>query len=86
MEYKLTDIKDWYKNNNKLIPEIQRDLVWSPKQIVMLWDSILRGFPIGSFIILEKENNELQILDGQQRINAIAQGFGTYCICSDNDN
>lgn len=85
MEYKLTDIKDWYKNNNKLIPEIQRDLVWSPKQIVMLWDSILRGFPIGSFIILEKENNELQILDGQQRINAIAQGFGTYCICSDND-
>ena len=85
MEYKLTDIKDWYKNNNQLIPEIQRDLVWSPKQIVMLWDSILRGFPIGSFIIVEKENKELQILDGQQRINAIAQGFGTYCICSDND-
>lgn len=85
MEYKLTDIKDWYKKNNQLIPEIQRDLVWAPKQIVMLWDSILRGFPIGSFIILEKENSELQILDGQQRINAIAQGFGTYSICSEND-
>lgn len=78
MEYKLIDIKDWYKRNNKLIPEIQRDLVWSSKQIVMLWDSILRGFPIGSFIILEDSDGKLQVLDGQQRINAIAQGFGTY--------
>lgn len=78
MEYKLIDIKNWYVTNTQLIPEIQRDLVWSPKQIVMLWDSILRGFTIGSFIILQNEEGELQVLDGQQRINAIAQGFGTY--------
>lgn len=76
--YRLIDIKNWYVNNSKLIPDIQRDLVWSPKQIIMLWDSILRGFPIGSFIILQKEDGLLQVLDGQQRINAIAQGFGTY--------
>lgn len=84
MEYKLTEIKEWYKSNSELIPEIQRDLVWAPKQIVMLWDSILRGFPIGSFIIVQNGDGKLQILDGQQRINAIAQGFGTY-VCSNEE-
>ena len=57
------------------LPDVQRGLVWNAKQIELLWDSIMRGYPIGALIIvaLSKENKELY--DGQQRVNAIARGF-----------
>ena len=33
------------------IPALQRGLVWKPKQVELLWDSLLRGFPIGLFML-----------------------------------
>jgi len=45
------------KNKHKIrarIPSLQRGAVWEPQQIEMLWDSILRGFPIGSIVISQK--------------------------------
>jgi hypothetical protein len=33
-----------------LLPAIQRELVWKPEQVCNLWDSLLRGYPIGSFL------------------------------------
>ena len=33
------------------LPMIQRGSVWKPRQIVMLWDSLLRGMPIGSLML-----------------------------------
>lgn len=36
------------------IPSLQRGAVWEPQQIEMLWDSIMRGFPIGSIVIAKK--------------------------------
>lgn len=33
-----------------LLPAIQREFVWSTRQIEQLFDSILRGYPIGSFL------------------------------------
>lgn len=57
------------------IPNIQRGLVWKSLQVELLWDSILRGFPIGSMLILDKEGEPSEILDGQQRANAIINGF-----------
>lgn len=69
---------------NASVPALQRGLVWSPQQVELLWDSILRGFPIGSFVVSapvlnqEREGREglsHHLLDGQQRSNAIALGF-----------
>ena len=56
------------------IPAIQRGLVWNAKQVEYLWDSILRGFPVGGFVVLENEKT-LDLLDGQQRCNAIKLAF-----------
>lgn len=66
------------------VPALQRGLVWEPQQVEMLWDSILRGFPIGALVIC-KRVDELKLvhddkithhlLDGQQRCNAISLGF-----------
>jgi uncharacterized protein with ParB-like and HNH nuclease domain len=33
-----------------VLPAIQREFVWNDTQIVRLFDSILRGYPIGSFL------------------------------------
>ena len=33
-----------------LLPAIQRELVWSPDQIEMLFDSLMRDYPVGSFL------------------------------------
>ncbi len=33
-----------------LMPAIQREFVWDTNQIVLLFDSLLRGYPLGSFL------------------------------------
>ena len=68
--------KDIYDKNSDLrVPNIQRSLVWKSIQMELLWDSILRGFPIGSMLVLENDDNTQELLDGQQRANAIITGF-----------
>ena len=63
-------------NSKFKIPNIQRGLVWKSIQMELLWDSILRGFPIGSMLVLDRKGNGGgDILDGQQRANAIITGF-----------
>jgi Protein of unknown function DUF262 len=36
------------------IPSLQRGAVWDPDQVELLWDSIFRGFPIGSLVVCAK--------------------------------
>jgi len=42
------------------LPAIQREFVWSTDQICMLFDSLLRGYPIGSFLFwkVKAENSQ----------------------------
>ena len=37
-------------NNRYLLPAIQREFVWQPEQIERLFDSLMSGYPIGSFL------------------------------------
>ena len=41
---------DRIHNNRYLLPAIQREFVWRPHQIERLFDSLMRGYPIGSFL------------------------------------
>ncbi|WP_324013468.1 DUF262 domain-containing protein [Microbacterium sp. JZ37] len=36
-----------------LMPAIQREFVWGTRQIVQLFDSLMRGYPVGSFLLWE---------------------------------
>lgn len=38
------------QSNDFVLPAIQREYVWKPSQVVRLFDSVLRGYPIGSFL------------------------------------
>lgn len=33
-----------------ILPAIQREFVWKPSQVIGLFDSLMRGYPIGSFL------------------------------------
>ena len=33
------------------LPALQRGAVWQARQVEELWDSLLRGFPIGAFLL-----------------------------------
>ena len=60
------------------IPAVQRGLVWDSIRCEVLWDSILRGIPIGAISVRRNSNNQWEIFDGQQRSNAIALGYSDY--------
>ena len=80
--YKLKEIANWTAANSEVtLPALQRGLVWKPSQVELLWDSILRGFPIGSFMlsdVVEKgQHGKYYLMDGQQRYNAISIGYNT---------
>lgn len=40
-------------NSKYFLPAIQREFVWRPEQIIELFDSIVRGYPISSFLFWE---------------------------------
>ena len=70
----ITTLMDRLKDGSIELPPIQRNFVWKPHQIENLWDSILRGFTIGAFTVTGRAG-QWEVLDGQQRLNAIALAF-----------
>lgn len=48
-------------NINFFLPHIQRELVWNEKQIFRLFDSLLRGYPIGTFLFWKIEEKKEEI-------------------------
>lgn len=62
------------------IPDYQRPYVWSIKETRQLWDDILQSkafakqdYRIGTIILYNnKENNEFEIIDGQQRLTTLS--------------
>lgn len=50
-------------SGNYLVPKFQRDFVWTTKQIVDLFDSIIKGFPIGSIIMWKPDGEEFATID-----------------------
>lgn len=45
------------ENNRYLLPAIQREFVWSNTQIEWLFDSVMRNYPISSFLFWQVEGN-----------------------------
>lgn len=82
--YSIHDIAQWQtelqnqsnsNTQNKIVlPSLQRGFVWRPHQIESLWDSILRGYPIGS-VLMSESGKSKELLDGQQRSTSIALGY-----------
>ena len=62
-----------YKTNKlDLNPDYQRNAVWTTSQKQLLIDSILSGIPVPSLYWNEVSDNKMEVVDGQQRIRAMA--------------
>jgi len=73
--FNLKEISEWGNKTFVTLPSVQRGFVWKASQIETLWDSILRGYPIGAFVLSPKNTDQYEILDGQQRATSICLGF-----------
>lgn len=56
---RIEDLARRILNADILLPKFQRDFVWDKPQVLQLWDSVARGYPIGS-ILLWQSRQELR--------------------------
>lgn len=54
--------------NLYIIPKYQRKYRWSKEQVISLVESLIQGLPIPPIYTSRNDRNQLEILDGQQRI------------------
>ena len=65
-----------YKRRNRYeIPDWQREEVWDEERKQQLIDTILRGWKLPKFYFLKVGDDEYEVVDGQQRLNAIFEFF-----------
>lgn len=50
MPVRIADVLRGIQTQQYVLPAIQREFVWDASQIARLFDSLLRGYPIGSFL------------------------------------
>uniref|UniRef100_UPI003F492918 DUF262 domain-containing protein n=1 Tax=Microbacterium aurantiacum TaxID=162393 RepID=UPI003F492918 len=84
--YSLTHLVEDIKHGNIALPDIQRPFVWSSAKTRDLFDSLYRGYPVGTLMFWETGAEvgtrqvgggehakvaKLLIVDGQQRLTSL---------------
>lgn len=60
---RISTIIDKVRSGEFAIPEFQRDFIWTPHDIVEFFDSILKGYPIGSLLLWIPESDEFYCIN-----------------------
>ena len=60
---RITTLLDKVRSGAVAIPQFQRDYVWTPKQVVDFYDSILNGWPIGSLLLWVPDTDRFKIIE-----------------------
>ncbi len=47
-------------NDKYFLPDIQRNFVWKPEQVCVLFDSIMRDYPISTFLFWKIKGEYLE--------------------------
>jgi uncharacterized protein with ParB-like and HNH nuclease domain len=55
----IRDALDRIHRHDYVLPAIQREFVWKPEQIARLFDSLMQGYPIGSFLFWSVERDHV---------------------------
>jgi hypothetical protein len=71
-------------NNDIIIPFYQRKYVWKIEQASRLIESFLMGLPVPQIFLYINEEDQLEVIDGQQRLMSIKYFFEGYF--GDEDN
>lgn len=87
--FPLDDLVEYARKGQVRVPAFQRGLRWTRRDVTLLFDSILNGYPIGSLLLWERrapaetvvlgplsisagEGEAFFVVDGQQRVTALA--------------
>jgi uncharacterized protein with ParB-like and HNH nuclease domain len=54
----VSDVISRIRSRTLLLPAIQREFVWKPEKVEWLFDSLLQGYPIGSFLFWEVRDDD----------------------------
>jgi uncharacterized protein with ParB-like and HNH nuclease domain len=77
-DFTLAGIVQMWKDKDIVIPDYQREFVWSINQASLLIDSFLCGLPVPPVFFYIDDKNKNLVIDGQQRILSVAfflEGF-----------
>lgn len=77
-DFTLSGIDQMWKDKDIVIPDYQREFVWSINQACLLIDSFLCGLPVPPVFFYVDENNKNLVIDGQQRILSVVFFFEGY--------
>jgi hypothetical protein len=58
----VNDLLDSVMSGEYRVPRFQRPYVWSPEDMLQLFDSVLKGYPIGSLLIWQTERSDITSL------------------------
>jgi hypothetical protein len=64
---------DLVEQKKVVVPQFQRGLVWGQRRKDELFDSLLKGYPIGSILVARdpKHPDSYRLLDGLQRTSTL---------------
>lgn len=73
-EFTINDLYNLIKAGKlDLRPSYQRNFIWGKKDQQTLIDSIEKGYPLPTFFIYQKPNDDFEMVDGQQRAETICR-------------
>ena len=70
-DFTLSGIAQMWLDGDILIPDYQREFVWTMRQSSLLIDSFLCGLPVPPVFFYIDEDNKNLVIDGQQRILSV---------------
>jgi len=81
-DFLLPQILDFVKRKNwlNLRPEYQRRLVWDKKKKSRFIESLLMNVPIPPVFLYEYDLSRYEVMDGQQRLNAIIEFYSNQLV------
>jgi hypothetical protein len=76
-DFLLPQIRDFVRDKKwlNLRPEYQRRLVWPQEKKSLFIESLLMNIPIPPVFLYESDLNRYEVMDGQQRLNAILEFY-----------
>lgn len=67
---------DKIMSGSYVVPEFQRSFVWTSKMMIDLFDSIIKGFPIGSVILWKPDTDDFSIINNIEGVKIPKQNSG----------
>jgi len=78
--YTIAELRALVKSGGLRVPQFQRSFRWDGKDVLSLFDSILRGFPFGSLLLWQREAEAEDLLIGALHVEAPARSDALWVV------